>query len=111
MLRSLKEVQGDDSVVGFYLATNTGAFLNSSLVEMQALHQERLRQGGIVIVHGQYHHVLRRSRSVLNLPFQTYRNPKTAMQLSALSALPNHSLMLTSETTLVSRGKQLIRVE
>lgn len=51
MLRSLKEVQGDDSVVGSYLATNTGAFLNSTLVEMQAFHQERLRQGGIVVVH------------------------------------------------------------
>lgn len=53
MLRSLKEVQGDDSVVGFYLATSTGAFLSSSLVEMQAVHQDRLRQGGIIVVHGE----------------------------------------------------------
>lgn len=52
MLRSLKEVQSDDSVVGFYLATNTGAFFNTSLTDMQAIHQERLRQGGVVIIHG-----------------------------------------------------------
>lgn len=52
MLRSLKEVQADDSVVGFYQATTLGAFFNQSLVDTQAIHQDRLRHGGIVIVHG-----------------------------------------------------------
>jgi translation initiation factor 3 subunit H len=51
MLRSLKEVQADDSVVGFYQATALGAFFNQSLVDTQAIHQERLRHGGVVIVH------------------------------------------------------------
>lgn len=51
MLRSLKEVQADDSVVGFYQATTLGAFFNQSLVDTQAIHQEKLRHGGIVIVH------------------------------------------------------------
>ena len=54
MLRSLKEVQADDSVVGFYQATTLGAFLNQSLVDTQAIHQERLRHGGVVIVHGMF---------------------------------------------------------
>lgn len=53
MLRSLKEVQGDDNVVGFYQATALGAFFNQTLVDTQAIHQERLRHGGIVIVHGE----------------------------------------------------------
>lgn len=53
MLRSLKEVQADDSVVGFYQATTLGAFFNQTLVDTQALHQEKLRHGGIVIVHGE----------------------------------------------------------
>jgi len=52
MLRSLKEVQGDDSVVGFYQATTLGAFFNQTLVDTQTIHQEKLRHGGIVIVHG-----------------------------------------------------------
>ncbi|KAJ3553636.1 hypothetical protein NM688_g3499 [Phlebia brevispora] len=52
MLRSLKEVQGDDSVVGFYQAMALGSFYNQTLVETQAIHQERLRHGGVVIVHG-----------------------------------------------------------
>jgi hypothetical protein len=52
MLRSLKEVQADDSVIGFYQATTLGAFMNQGLVDTQAIHQERLRHGGIVIVHG-----------------------------------------------------------
>lgn len=54
MLRSLKEVQADDSVVGFYQATTLGAFLNQSLVDTQAIHEERLRHGGVVIVHGTF---------------------------------------------------------
>lgn len=52
MLRSLKEVQADDSVIGFYQVTTQGAFFNQTLVETQAIHQEKLRHGGIVIVHG-----------------------------------------------------------
>lgn len=52
MLRSLKEVQSDDSVVGFYQATTLGAFFNQTLVETQAIHQDKLRHGGVIIVHG-----------------------------------------------------------
>jgi hypothetical protein len=55
MLRSLKEVQGDDGIVGFYVATPFSAFFTQNLLEMQSVHQERLRQGGIVVVHGQAH--------------------------------------------------------
>ncbi|KAG2023411.1 translation initiation factor 3 subunit 3 [Coprinopsis cinerea AmutBmut pab1-1] len=51
MLRSLKEVQADDSVVGFYQATTLGAFFNQTLLDTQAIHQDKLRHGGIVIVH------------------------------------------------------------
>lgn len=54
MLRSLKEVQSDDSVVGFYQATSLGSFFNQSLVETQAIHQNKLRHGGIVVVHGRW---------------------------------------------------------
>ncbi len=52
MLRSLKEVQADDSVVGFYQATTLGAFFNQTLVDTQMIHQEKLRHGGVVIIHG-----------------------------------------------------------
>ncbi|KAG9121282.1 hypothetical protein FRC07_002810 [Ceratobasidium sp. 392] len=51
MLRQLNEVQGDDSVVGFYQACTLGGFLRQSLIEQQALHQEKLRHGGVVVVH------------------------------------------------------------
>ena len=54
MLRSLKEVQADDSVIGFYQGMTLGSFFNQSLVDTQAIHQEKLRHGGIVIVHGAY---------------------------------------------------------
>jgi len=53
MLRSLKEVQADDNVVGFYQTTTLGAFFNQSLIDTQAIHQDRLRHGGVVIVHGE----------------------------------------------------------
>lgn len=53
MLRSLKEVQADDSIVGFYHVTTLGSFFNQSLVETQAIHQDRLRHGGVVVVHGE----------------------------------------------------------
>ncbi len=59
MLRSLKEVQADDSVIGFYQGMTLGSFFNQTLVDTQAIHQERLRHGGIVIVHGTYIHVPR----------------------------------------------------
>ena len=52
MLRSLKEVQSDDAVVGFYQSNTLGAFFNRSLLDLQASHQKRLRHGGIVVVHG-----------------------------------------------------------
>jgi translation initiation factor 3 subunit H len=52
MLRSLKEVQADDSVAGFYQATTLGAFFNQTLVDTQAIHQDKLRHGGVVVVHG-----------------------------------------------------------
>ncbi|KAJ3777968.1 translation initiation factor 3 subunit 3 [Lentinula raphanica] len=51
MLRSLKEVQGDDSIVGFYQASTLGAFFNQNLIDLQAIHREKLRHGGIVVVH------------------------------------------------------------
>ncbi|KAL4064903.1 hypothetical protein V8B97DRAFT_1985372 [Scleroderma yunnanense] len=51
MLRSLREVQGDDNVVGFYQATSLGAFYSQTMIDTQAIHQERLRHGGVVIVH------------------------------------------------------------
>ena len=54
MLRALKEVQGDDSVVGFYQAIPLGSFYNQTLVETQAVQQEKLRHGGVVVVHGMY---------------------------------------------------------
>ena len=52
MLRSLKEVRLDDSIVGFYQATSMGAFYNQSLVDIQSNYQEKLRHGGVVLVHG-----------------------------------------------------------
>lgn len=53
MLRSLKEVQADDSIIGFYQSNTLGAFFKQNLLELQAVHQEKLRHGGIVIVHGE----------------------------------------------------------
>ncbi|KAH9944072.1 uncharacterized protein BXZ73DRAFT_87037 [Epithele typhae] len=51
MLRSLKEVQADDSVIGFYQGMTLGSFFNQTLVDTQAIHQDKLRHGGVVIVH------------------------------------------------------------
>ncbi|TFY83600.1 hypothetical protein EWM64_g420 [Hericium alpestre] len=51
MLRSLKEVRADDSVVGFYQSTTMGAFFSQTLIDTQAIHQDKLRHGGIVVVH------------------------------------------------------------
>ena len=52
MLRSLKEVQADDSVVGFYQSNSLGAFYKQSFLDLQAGHQDRLRHGGVIVVHG-----------------------------------------------------------
>lgn len=54
MLRALKEVRADDSVVGFYQSTTMGAFFSQTLVDTQAIHQEKLRHGGVVVVHGTF---------------------------------------------------------
>ncbi|KAG8936520.1 hypothetical protein FRC03_002510 [Tulasnella sp. 419] len=51
MLRALHEVQGDDNIVGFYQSTSMGAFYRQSLLDTQATHHEKLRHGGIVLVH------------------------------------------------------------
>ncbi|KAI5123765.1 hypothetical protein M0805_000354 [Coniferiporia weirii] len=51
MLRSLKEVQADDAIVGFYQLNSLGAFFRQSLLDLQVVHQEKLRHGGVVIVH------------------------------------------------------------
>lgn len=51
MLRSLKEVHGDDSIVGFYQSTTLGAFFSGTLVESLAFQREKLRRGGVVVVH------------------------------------------------------------
>ena len=50
MIHALKEVQGDENIVGFYQTTSVP--LRQSLVETQATDHERLRHGGIVVVHG-----------------------------------------------------------
>jgi translation initiation factor 3 subunit H len=55
MLRSLNEVGSADGVVGFYQCVKLGAFFRQSLVETQAIHQEKLRHGGVAIVHGMIH--------------------------------------------------------
>jgi hypothetical protein len=52
MIHALKEVQGDENIVGFYQTTSVP--LRQSLVETQATDYGRLRHGGIVIVHGAY---------------------------------------------------------
>ncbi|GJJ08848.1 hypothetical protein Clacol_003068 [Clathrus columnatus] len=51
MLRSLKEVQSDDSIVGFYQSTTLGAFFSQTLVDSLAAQRDRLRRGGVVVVH------------------------------------------------------------
>ena len=68
MLRSLKEVQGDDSIVGFYQAMALGSFYNQTLVETQAIHQERLRHGGVVLVHGKQRRTCSASLKGLTFP-------------------------------------------
>lgn len=52
MMRLLKDAQADGDIVGFYQSNFLGAFFKQSLLDLQTAHQERLRQGGIVVVHG-----------------------------------------------------------
>jgi translation initiation factor 3 subunit H len=52
MLRQLKEVHADDNVVGFYQSSSMDAFFTKSLVATQASDQDKLRHGGVVLVHG-----------------------------------------------------------
>jgi translation initiation factor 3 subunit H len=52
LLRSLKDVQRDDNLVGFYQASSLGAHLSSALIDGLVSQRERLRHGGIVVVHG-----------------------------------------------------------
>ncbi|KAF8560424.1 hypothetical protein OG21DRAFT_1401560 [Imleria badia] len=95
MLRSLKEVQGDDNVVGFYQATTLGAFFNQTLVDTQAIHQERLRHGGVVIVHD----VSQTARG--NASFRAFRLTSSFMDAYkkgnfSASSLMTHRLMFSS---------------
>lgn len=95
MLRSLKEVQGDDNVVGFYQATTLGAFFNQTLVDTQAIHQERLRHGGVVIVHD----VSQTARG--NASFRAFRLTASFMDAYkrgnfSLSSLVAHRLTFSS---------------
>lgn len=53
MLRVLREVNGDDNIVGFYQSTSMGAFYKQSLIDMQVAHQNTLRFGGVVLVCGE----------------------------------------------------------
>jgi len=50
MIHALKEVQGDENIVGFYQTTSVP--LRQSLVDTQATDYGKLRHGGIVVVHG-----------------------------------------------------------
>ncbi|PVG04793.1 hypothetical protein CPB86DRAFT_746879 [Serendipita vermifera] len=65
MISYLKEVQGDENIVGFYQTTSMP--MRQSLVELQAFDSERRRQGGIIIVHDP----LQASRGVAS--FKAYR--------------------------------------
>lgn len=51
MLKLLEGVNADDTIVGFYQSSAMGAFFQQSLVDLQTSHQERLRHGGVVVVH------------------------------------------------------------
>ncbi|GLB36223.1 putative component of the eukaryotic translation initiation factor 3 (eIF-3) complex, which is involved in protein synthesis of a specialized repertoire of mRNAs and, together with other initiation factors, stimulates binding of mRNA and methionyl-tRNAi to the 40S ribosome [Lyophyllum shimeji] len=92
MLRSLKEVQADDSVVGFYQATTLGAFLNQTLVDTQAIHQEKLRHGGIVIVHD----ISQTARG--NASFRAFRLTSAFLNAHKTSNFSTSSLMAHSLT-------------
>ncbi|KIY50608.1 hypothetical protein FISHEDRAFT_38783 [Fistulina hepatica ATCC 64428] len=95
MLRSLREVQADDNVVGFYQAMTLGAFFTQSLVEAQAVYQERLRHGGVVVVHD----ISQASRG--NASFHAYRLTANFLEAHKKSAfntvgLIDHHLTFSS---------------
>jgi len=86
MLRALKEVRADDSIVGFYQSTTMGAFFSQTLVDTQVIHQGKLRHGGVVVVHGNLLWLLYRhgSRQFFGLR-QISLNLKEEMPLSVHS--------------------------
>ncbi|PSS37552.1 hypothetical protein PHLCEN_2v568 [Hermanssonia centrifuga] len=95
MLRSLKEVQADDSVVGFYQAMALGSFYNQTLVETQAIQQEKLRHGGVVIVHD----ISRTARG--NAAFRAFRLTKAFLDAYkrnnfSTESLINHRMTFSS---------------
>lgn len=92
MLRSLKEVHADDSVIGFYQATTLGAFFNHALVDTQAIHQEKLRHGGVVIVHD----ISQTARG--NASFRAFRLTGAFMEAYKKSNFGTNSLMSHSLT-------------
>ncbi|KAI0030645.1 hypothetical protein K488DRAFT_79515 [Vararia minispora EC-137] len=87
MLRSLKEVRADDSLVGFYQATTMGAFFTQSLVDIQTVHQDKLRHGGIVVVHD----VTQTKRG--NASFRAFRLSKQFMVAQKRSGFSTQSLI------------------
>jgi len=95
MLRALKEVRADDSIVGFYQSTTMGAFFSQTLVDTQAIHQEKLRHGGFLVVHD----VSQTNRG--NASFRAFRLSKGFLEayrktpFSAKSMI-NHKLTFTS---------------
>ena len=103
MLRALKEVRADDSVVGFYQSTTMGAFFSQTLVDTQAIHREKLRHGGIVVVHGTIYLSCTGARTddcfVLH---QMYLSVIEEMPLSAHSNFQKTSSMLTTRPHSVS---------
>ncbi|KAG6819449.1 hypothetical protein H0H93_011798 [Arthromyces matolae] len=112
MLRSLKEVQSDDSVVGFYQATTLGAFFNQTLVDTQAIHQDKLRHGGIVIVHEEVPLKVR-TNALLSSFLETVASPDETIENSsgepwAGSALPPSFRTLNFGTGLTKNLEQIV---
>ncbi|KAF8271398.1 hypothetical protein EI94DRAFT_1720517 [Lactarius quietus] len=89
MLRSLKEVRADDSVIGFYQSTTMGAFYSQSIIDTQAIHQHKLRQGGVVVLHD----TSRANRGNSSFHFlDAYRNPLSVRSRDMI----NHKLTFSS---------------
>ncbi|KAI0307800.1 hypothetical protein B0F90DRAFT_1807189 [Multifurca ochricompacta] len=89
------QVRADDSVVGFYQSTTMGAFFSQTLVDTQAIHQEKLRHGGVVVVHD----VSQANRG--NASFRAFKLSKEfldAYRKTPFSAktMINHKLTFTS---------------
>lgn len=91
MLRSLKEVRLDDSIVGFYQATSMGAFYNQSLVDIQSNYQEKLRHGGVVLVHGIFDPFSNQPHLTLTADVKTSPRRVAVALRSAPSACPRSS--------------------